>query len=322
MRHNNCRIHGSTNQHHHVRMPNNCDNKNCIVHNMVRKEGQNNKQRTVRELLMSEDDMIQIALAESLSEKEKKVHTHEEENITLDKYVEKMVDEEICERNKDNDIKINSERSAVRLFPSNQMEQSTTCQTMARDGRKESTKINQNCHCIFVVGRGRNTPNGYLNLPLNPILSTRNVIYIDQNPDTNPDINDKFQNVDFSYFGICGNQDVNEMIRIKILFDLSTIYCGILDDLCNIISMNIGRYCDIYVPLNNTENDIPEDIKRSIKNEKFTLSLVYGAYPLFDWRSNADISDMKKQFPNYTSIANVVNPNKYIKITAFDDIVN
>ena len=86
--------------------------------------------------------------------------------------------------------------------------------------------------------------------------------------------------------------------------------------------------------MDRNENDVPDDIKQTldplvkVKDIKqklgdtiFTVRLVDGRYPLFDWdRISPKTLEVVRRFaPFANSLADIVNPNKYVVIDAFDD---
>lgn len=179
-------------------------------------------------------------------------------------------------------------------------------------------------HYDFIVGRGRVEPQENVNFPLNLTLASRNIVFIDPNPSVQADVKQLIQDVDFKHFGILRDQDVYETIDVRIIFDWSSFYCGALQCLPNIIK-KIGRRCKILVPLNKDENLIPNDIKQILnppdESKLFTITLADGRYPLFDWDriSPNTLRVIRKFAPSANSLADVVNPNKYVVISAFDD---
>lgn len=169
-------------------------------------------------------------------------------------------------------------------------------------------KYGVNEHCDFIVGRGKKQPIGYMNYPLNPIFYTRNIIYIDPNTETGADINQYLNDVDFSIFNICKEQDPNEHIQIRIIFDWSSFYCGALQNLVHTM-IKIGRRCQILVPLNKDENIVPRDVYNTLNNKLFTVATVEGKYILFDWSKD-----------NLYKMSNYINNERYIKIDVFDNL--
>lgn len=172
--------------------------------------------------------------------------------------------------------------------------------------KNNSIITNINPHYDFIIGRGKNDPSGYMNFPLNPIFSKRNIVFIDANPIMNADIKQLLHHVDFNNFGICHNQDPMEVIDVRFLFDWSSFYCGALQNLNEIIS-KIGRKCQIFVPLSKDENTIPIEIKGTLSNKIFMITLVEGYYPLFNWNNESQ------------TIKDYINPNRYIRIYAYHD---
>jgi hypothetical protein len=173
-------------------------------------------------------------------------------------------------------------------------------------------------HYDFIVGRGRYEPRDYLNLPLNQQFANRNVIYIDPNPAVNADVKETIGKVDFHLFEICGDQDPENRITVRMFFDWSTVYCGALQTL-PLVAKNIGRKFTIYIPLGYDEHKIAGEVARELNDPMFSISLVEGQYPLFNWNENANLESMKKIFPEAISIANIINPNKYMLILVNDD---
>lgn len=169
----------------------------------------------------------------------------------------------------------------------------------------------------FIVGRGRNVPKNYMNFPLNPRLQSRNLIYIDPNPVMDSDIKLMLHEVDFSYFGICKDQDPDEDIMVRFFFDWSSFYCGAMQNLTNTV-LRIGRRCQIFVPLNKDENQIPADVKRELCSDIFTLNLVGGKYPMFDWTSTEQvINGMTRSLSNVSFMDADINPKCYLRIDAY-----
>jgi hypothetical protein len=158
-------------------------------------------------------------------------------------------------------------------------------------------------HIDFIVGRGRQEYKGGLNLPIHPSFKLRNCVYIDSWDVVKPDICADFTHVDFTMFGICRQHDPHNRIKIRIIFDWSTFFCGCIQGLFT-QCRQIGRACDILVPLLSSEHNIPSDIKQTLWQPVFKLELVQGKYPLFDWTS----SDPNKKIGKY------VNSKLYLKI--------
>lgn len=179
-----------------------------------------------------------------------------------------------------------------------------TCDIIIDESLKTNnfTKFNyKDKHIDFVVGRGRNNPIGYMNIPLNNNIKNRNIIFIDPNPVMDSDIHKSIKDVDFSQFNILHNQDINRSINIRIIFDWSSFYCTAIYDLPNVIR-NIGRNITILVPLSKNENNIPTEIYYNFNDPSFNVSLKNGKYPLFDWSKN------HKE----------INQNHYIQISCYE----
>ena len=169
-------------------------------------------------------------------------------------------------------------------------------------------------HCDFIVGRGRTELVTHMNLPLNPAFMTRNVIFIDADPNVNPDICQYIENVDFNPFGICNNQDPDEHIEIRIIFDWASFYCGAMQNLTDIVA-KIGRKCQILVPLDKTENTIPLDVQRALNNNVFKISINEGYYPLFDWSlEGEDCLGINPMSLKPKIMSDIINPDRYMII--------
>lgn len=179
-----------------------------------------------------------------------------------------------------------------------------TTRTSSIDKYIETLCDNLDKQIDFIVGRGKIYLPGCLNIPLNPKFNERKFITIDPTVDMEADEMKLIQDVDFNVFGITKHHDPDEIIEVKIFFDWSSFYCGAMQELTNIIQ-RIGRKCKIYVPLSKDENVIPDDIKRNLSSDIFTLNLVEGQYPLFDWN-------------NFAGLNEYVNPTRYIRIDAYD----
>jgi hypothetical protein len=158
-------------------------------------------------------------------------------------------------------------------------------------------------HIDFIVGRGRLEYKGALNLPIHKSFKVRNCVFIDAWSTVEPDVCIDFSNIDFTTFGICRHQDPYNQIKIRIIFDWSTFFCGCIQSLFTQCT-RIGRSCEILVPLLPSEHSVPSDIKRTLWQPVFKLELIDGKYPLFDW-----VHCVQKQISNY------VNPNVYLKIS-------
>lgn len=155
-------------------------------------------------------------------------------------------------------------------------------------------------HVDFIVGRGRRDFQGALNLPIDAVFNSRNCVYIDSWDLLKPDICAKFSEVNFGSYGITPFYDPFSQIQVRIFFDWSTFFCGCIQHLFKKCT-ELGRRCEIYVPLLPSENSIPSDIKRTLWQPVFTVELVSGKYPLFDWGTEKNIYQY-------------VNTNFYLKI--------
>lgn len=158
-------------------------------------------------------------------------------------------------------------------------------------------------HIIFVVGRGHSYVTGGFNIPENPTLKNFNVVYVDANPNTKPDIAGHIQNLNFD--ALCPN-DSN--IKKFFLFDWSTFYCNALDSLKK-IAKRFDMDFDVYVPLGSNENTIPSEVEWLLSDYIFNVTIEFGKYPLFNWDKNMDKLNNGR---DYT--ADIINENAYMVI--------
>ena len=154
-------------------------------------------------------------------------------------------------------------------------------------------------HFDFIIGRGRKSHPGGLNLPLHPKFSHRNVVFIDADKDVHPDVCSTLRDVDFACFGIDNKQDIDHSIQLRFMFDVSSAFCGGIQSLHGIFCQ-LRRPFEVFIPLNTNEFCIPSDMKRILWQPVFQLCLVHAPYPLLDW--------------NYKKSAIHVNPNCYVHI--------
>ena len=159
-------------------------------------------------------------------------------------------------------------------------------------------------HIDFIIGRGKNNPHGYRNIPIDPCLMKRNVIFIDPNPAMDSDIKEWLHKIDFSQFGICITDDPEQIINVRFIFDWSSFYCSAVSNMANVIR-TIKHRCQILVPLDQNENTMPHIIKVTYNDPIFKPEIIEGLYPLFDWNR-----DDKQTI-------NVINPSRYIRINAY-----
>lgn len=158
-------------------------------------------------------------------------------------------------------------------------------------------------HIIFVVGRGHSPVTGGFNIPENPTLRNFNVVYVDVNPNTKPDIAGHIQNLNFN--ALCPNIPNT---KIFFLFDWSTFYCNAMDSLKK-IAKRFNMDFDVYVPLGSNENTIPSEVEWSLSDHIFNVTIEFGKYPLFNWDKNMD------KFNNgQNSTADIINENAYMVI--------
>ena len=140
-------------------------------------------------------------------------------------------------------------------------------------------------HLLFVIGRGRSPINGGFNFPENPKLKDMNVVYVDANNNSRPDINRHIQNVNFDvFFPTLHNT------KIIFMFDWSSFYCNAMDAL-KCISKRIKQRFAVLVPLGINEYDVPSEITQTLTDTMFEICIVHGKYPLFNWNKNADSSN-------------------------------
>lgn len=170
-------------------------------------------------------------------------------------------------------------------------------------------------HIDFVVGRGRVYPNGYMNIPLNPSLQSRNVIFIDPSDAVHADVKQYVQEVDYSQFGITSQQDRNHDIRVRFIFDWSSFYCGAMQGMED-VARQLGRPFEILVPLSHDEPDVPPDVKRVFNNRIYIPTAEIGEYPLFDWTAGAN-GEFVSSVLGDRSIASFINPTRYIRIFVY-----
>jgi hypothetical protein len=134
----------------------------------------------------------------------------------------------------------------------------------------------------------------------------------------NADIKQCLNEVDFSLFDVCKDQDPNENISVRIIFDWSTFYCGALQTLTDVVN-KIGRRCQILVPLDPHENIVPLDVVRHLANGPYTLTVAEGQHPLFDWSLDGNpILGTNYMNGQPKRISDIVNPKRYLRIYAFD----
>ena len=169
-----------------------------------------------------------------------------------------------------------------------------------------TTKNETKKHINFIVGRGRDELKGGLNIPLSPIFTNGNNVFIDALTEVKPDIAIPLSEVDFTKFGITKDQDPENKIDVRIYFDWSSAYCGGLHSIHK-IAQQLKRPFEIYVTLSNTENKIPSDVKNILWYRCYDFILEDGYYPLFDWTVPVLKSSGKP-------ISDYVNPNHYLKI--------
>jgi hypothetical protein len=138
----------------------------------------------------------------------------------------------------------------------------------------------------IIVGRGRKEVEGNMNLPLNPIFDFSYVMYVDESPFSDPDVQMKIEDIDFSQFGFGDN-----VTDIRIYFDWSSFYCTAMHNIAQLITRfkyEVGKSVKVYVPLYVEDKSLPGDVKRCVIDSPLydanvRLSMVYGKYPLFNW---------------------------------------
>lgn len=166
-------------------------------------------------------------------------------------------------------------------------------------------KLKNYYHLFVIVGRGRHDLDGCLNLPLNPQLDNINTLYVDPNAEYKPDVVAHVQNLNFDSFGVTQNTDINGQINLFFCFDYSSFFCTALDAL-PLMAKHINRPFVVFVPLGPNENSIPSEVPHILHEPHFSVKLIYGRYPLFDW----DNSNSKG-----LHAATYINKNVYIGIS-------
>jgi hypothetical protein len=172
-------------------------------------------------------------------------------------------------------------------------------------------KCETNDRVNIIVGRGRNEVQGYRNLPLNNIFNNSNILYIDSNEYSDPDILGLLEDIDFTQIGF-----TDIITDIRIYFDWSTFYCTALPNLIKILNHfknELNRSIKVYVPLYPDDKSLPSDVKKYLIDDNLHLNmkvmLVYGLYPLFEWDNQSRIKDMKDS----------INQNIYLMISTYDE---
>lgn len=157
-------------------------------------------------------------------------------------------------------------------------------------------------HIDFIVGRGKNYPSECMNIPMNPLLNARNIILIDSNPMMGADIIDLLGNIDFTNFGISSQQDPQNLINLRFIFDWSTFYCSAIDSMVK-ITKHLKHKMEILVPMESTDQWIPSEILEVMDDPMYRITVEDGYYPLFD--PEVKDSDQLKR---------IINTEKYIRI--------
>ena len=150
----------------------------------------------------------------------------------------------------------------------------------------------------FIIGRGKIDIPGYLNLPINKYLQSRNIIFIDPDERVGADIQQNVQDVNFSQY------DDNKIINIRFIFDWSCFYCTAIYGIVSIVQ-KLNRKCQFLIPLGIDEKTIPDIIKITLRRPFIKLDLIEGLYPLFDWESDGE------------KIGKFINRSAYILISGF-----
>jgi len=190
-------------------------------------------------------------------------------------------------------------------------------QTQAQERSYTNTNTNTNTNRLnIVVGRGRVDPKGYRNLPLN-ISKTRPdaldpdyVMYVDPDQRVDADLQTTIEDVDFVSLDLA-----DRLTDIRIYFDWSSFYCTAMHsimDVLRVLSRVLGRSAKVYVPLYPDDKGVPADVARiladkavKLKMPDMSISIVQGAYPLFDWQNSQRSQDL----------LNSVNRNIYLLIS-------
>jgi hypothetical protein len=228
-------------------------------------------------------------------------------SIPINEYIKNMINQELDkESNKEQIKKIEEQKIEEQKIEEQKIEK----QKIEEQKIKEQEKIQ---HIDFIIGRGRNKLKDHLNLPLNPEILKRNIIFVDENERTNADVKKLLEDIDFTNFGICKHQDPFEEIEIRFIFDWASFYCSALYNLKRMM-LRLNRKCQIIVPLNVDEKTIPCDVKRELNIPIFDIKIINDQYPLFNWDLNEDLSNMKKFKANTSWIGDLINPDQYLQI--------
>ena len=288
-------------------------------------QAQARAQQKRREMKQKYESDLQKAINRSIEdEKLKEKEQHDIEKAIRESAVNNSVtggeDENIddCLLSMINNLEIDNEQEDVKVITSRKRDRECDIYKYEHNTQvkkpntynyneiENKNEIEKHKHINFIVGRGRVEFKGGLNIPLSPIFTNSNNVFIDGMLDVEPDIAKPLSDVDFTQFGITKEQDPENKIDVKILFDWSSAYCGGIQSIHR-IAQQLRRPFEIYIPFSNSENKIPSDIKNILWQPVYDFILEDGYYPLFDWTidvlqsSNRHISDH-------------VNPNHYLKI--------
>jgi len=250
-----------------------------------------------------EQQNIKKAIEESLEEKKLNdiINNIDDNNNTndIDNYLQNMIDNlSITEK------KVITSRNGDDMYDYKKNIKKTN--TYNENENNNKTKNETKKHINIIVGRGPKELKGGLNIPLSPIFTNGNNVFIDALPEVNPDIAKPLSEVDFTQFGITKDQDPENKTDVRIYFDWSSAYCGGLHSIHK-IAQQLRRPFEIYVTLSNTENKVPSDVKNILWYRCYDFILEDGHYPLFDWTVPVLKSSGKP-------ISDYVNPNHYLKI--------
>ena len=153
----------------------------------------------------------------------------------------------------------------------------------------------------LILGRGRLPTPGGANIPQNELLGGR-FLYIDAGSNTRPHVNKPIETMKMA--------DLYNGYVKCIIVDLSSFYCGCIQNLQNIVDelCEVDKQIDIFVPLDKKDKTIPNDIYNQFSKAPFQINEVSGNFPLFDFNK-------KFRFMNKDIYADeLVNPQSYIKI--------
>lgn len=298
-------------QYIYINMNNKKNHNNCMCMKCQRIKRENHRIMKQK----NTPDNIKLQEPKEMSEIEKKYNSDMqkaiklsiEENNNMNNNDEKIEELDIYLQNMINNLSIDDFSNKIKVISSRKRNRNEGNDDNHNHSEKKSNTDNyNNTHIDFIVGRGREEPKGGLNIPINPLFKYRNVVFIDANSDVKPDIVSYIENIDLSHFGITQEQDPEHKIDIRFIFDWSSFFCGAIQGIHH-ISLQLRRPYEIYVPLTQSENYVPSDIKNILWQPIYNIVPENGKYPLFDWSIDICTSSGRP-------ISDVVNPDMYLKI--------